>query len=345
MKRALILALAASAAFAQASREDYRRLYQDWRQTAPALEQEAAVAGPNFAGQVQNAAAAAKAYTDARAKFYAEGGSVTPDQAAWIGQPLQRGGALLETPQEIQQLVAVMAARVATNITSFAEDKDPAIRLVRQAMERERAALRALTESMNARKALLGQLTEAQDVADQQRSSVNEVVKSAAARRDALVAGVQREAAAWADYYKDLAESVNGPARPSQSAVQPSAVKPAPGPVVPGAMPLSRYTGEWLFPSRGLFYGPQPESVELMVREEGGELSGTLEARFADKTAVQLNFQGAIQPARNQTFPIQSADGTQGTIELIPGSAFNLIEINLQTSAKPAAANFILVRR
>jgi hypothetical protein len=43
-----------------------------------------------------------------------------------------------------------------------------------------------------------------------------------------------------------------------------------------------------------------------------------------------------------------TGDGTPGTIELIPGPAFNLLEVNFQTDPQPnkiRLGNFILVKK
>jgi hypothetical protein len=104
-----------------------------------------------------------------------------------------------------------------------------------------------------------------------------------------------------------------------------------------------------LFPNKGLFYGPTPESVELTVTESNGRISGTLVAKFITPLAtLNLDFQGQLQTGRTQTFPVQFSDGATGSIELIPGSAINLLEVNFQSTPRGGSvstANFVLVRR
>ena len=78
-----------------------------------------------------------------------------------------------------------------------------------------------------------------------------------------------------------------------------------------------------------------------MVREENGRASGTLTARFkmppgsTGDPVVKFEFTGEFNSARNQVFNLTTSDGAKGTIELIPGPAFNLLEVNFQTEAKP----------
>jgi hypothetical protein len=107
---------------------------------------------------------------------------------------------------------------------------------------------------------------------------------------------------------------------------------------------MTRYTGDWLFPAKGLYYGQQPESVELTIQESNGRINGTLTAKFLmPAQTVKFDFQGATQQAKTQTLPLQTSDGATGSVELIPGSAINLLEVNFQAAG--AAGNFILVKK
>ena len=118
-------------------------------------------------------------------------------------------------------------------------------------------------------------------------------------------------------------------------------------------MPISRYTGSWNFlPGVSTYHGVPPISFDVIVREEGGQFFGTLNARFivAGKTdpVVRFDFSGPIQTARYQSFPLQTAEGGKGTIELIPGNAFNLLEVNYTLEGAPGKvreSDVILVKR
>ena len=46
---------------------------------------------------------------------------------------------------------------------------------------------------------------------------------------------------------------------------------------------------------------------------------------------VRFAFEGDIAATPTQKFTLMTSDGTPGTIELIPGPAFNLLEVNFQT--------------
>ena len=108
----------------------------------------------------------------------------------------------------------------------------------------------------------------------------------------------------------------------------------------------------------GHYHGMQPESADLVLREENGQASGKLTARFklppgsTDNPEVHFDFAGAFGAARVQRFAITVASGATGTLELIPGPAFNLLEVNFnigdQTGGKPGTirqGNFLLVKQ
>jgi hypothetical protein len=115
----------------------------------------------------------------------------------------------------------------------------------------------------------------------------------------------------------------------------------------------TRYVGAWSYPPRGgQFHGPQPDLVELEVREENGRISGTLTAQFTSQPnldpMVAFSFAGDMAPSKNQLMPLMTGDGAKGLIELIPGSAFNLLEITFRTEfreGKINMGNFVLVMK
>ena len=89
------------------------------------------------------------------------------------------------------------------------------------------------------------------------------------------------------------------------------------------------------------------------VQEQNGHVKGTLEARFKLPSArndptVRFSFEGDLGATATQKFPLVTSDGTPGTVELIPGPAFNLLEVNFQADPqanKIRAGNFILVKK
>jgi len=143
--------------------------------------------------------------------------------------------------------------------------------------------------------------------------------------------------------------SAGPPAAPS---AVPSDTAPA---RVVSTVPLSRYVGAWSFtPPGSMFFGPQPEFVDVVIHEENGEITGSLYARFKlpsgsnDDPVVRFDFHGALKSARNQSFPLLTNDGAMGTIELIPGPAFNLLEVNFKAApatGKIRQGNFILLKK
>ena len=63
---------------------------------------------------------------------------------------------------------------------------------------------------------------------------------------------------------------------------------------------------------------------------------------------VRFDFQGDFATAALQRFPLVTSDGTKGTIELIPGPAFNLLEVNFVADPRQGkinSGNFILVKK
>ncbi len=345
MIRTVLLASLVFAAVspAQTSRESYRAPYREWRQKAPALETEAAAAPPGFSTEA--AAQGAQAFFNAKAAYLAVQPS-SIEQTAWVSEPLATAEASLAVPQNVEQLLAVRAARLGNEVNAFkADDKDAAIRRLRQAIERERAALRAVTDSLAARKAALNELIDSSDDAEIERAKTYQALNAANGRRTQIVEHVKREATAWSKYYANLAEAASASSRVTAGATNPGAapakiVRPAGN----GFILMARYTGEWEFPSKGLFYGPQPESVEVKIQENAGTITGSLSAKFlAPARIVNFDFQGPVlQQNRTQTFSVQSGGGT-GTIELIPGSAINLLEVNFVTPE--TTGNFILVKK
>lgn len=118
-------------------------------------------------------------------------------------------------------------------------------------------------------------------------------------------------------------------------------------------MPLSRYTGAWQYPiSGGLWHGPAPELIDFMVHDENNKVTGSLYGRFKTAEGIEptlrLEFAGDWQASRNQRFDAETSDGAKGYLELIPGPAFNLLEVNLQIERRPGkidSANFLVVKK
>jgi hypothetical protein len=261
---------------------------------------------------------------------------------------------MLATRPEVDAMLTRAGDFLNSTIQNFGNVKDPAIQQVRQAMERERAALNALNQTLAARAGSVRELINATDDAEILRTTVAQALTNASARREQVAVHIRNEAAAWTTYYRDLADGAA-----STTAAAPAVAAPKPvlvqRPSPTGSTPLSRYVGSWAFPARnGIFLGPQPQTAELEVKEDTGKMSGTLTARFVippgkgGDPVLRLTFEGPIQQNRKQVYPLMTAEGVAGTIELIPGAAINLLEVNLQTApngSKFTTANFVLLKR
>lgn len=144
--------------------------------------------------------------------------------------------------------------------------------------------------------------------------------------------------------------SANQPGRPSANAAASGAELANPAPVAPVAraasgavqppVPLARYTGSWGF-AQGIstYSGSQPTMFDVIVKIDAGQVQGMLSAAFTvarslDPT-VKFAFNGPLQATRNQVFSLKMSDGSMGTVELIPGPAFNLLEVKFNLDAAP----------
>jgi hypothetical protein len=94
--------------------------------------------------------------------------------------------------------------------------------------------------------------------------------------------------------------------------------------------------------------------VDLVIHEQDGHAVGTLFARFKlppaskDDPVLRFDFKGDFKGSRNQLFALETSDGAKGSIELIPGPAFNLLEINFLIDQKPGKirqANAVLIKK
>jgi hypothetical protein len=219
-------------------------------------------------------------------------------------------------------------------------------------MERERVALAALSDTIQARQKTVAATSSAADALDQARAKTAAAFADQASQFSQTVAQMEMEGAAWAGYYDKLAEAIQTANAPPPPPVSVSTAPPRNASVSP--VPLVRYVGEWTYPkANGIFHGAQPESVELEVNEKEGRVDGTLQARFklpggVNNPVVQFKFAGDISATPTQKFTLLPNEGTAGVIELIPGPAFNLLEVNFQTDPQPnkiRTGNFILVKK
>jgi hypothetical protein len=119
---------------------------------------------------------------------------------------------------------------------------------------------------------------------------------------------------------------------------------PAPAVVRPPSittLPLTRYVGIWGYHAGDKFFGSEPEILDLAVHEENGHAKGTFYARFkvargsSNDPVLRFDFSGDFTPNRIQSFKLETSDGAMGTIDLIPGGPFNVLEVKFNTEIRP----------
>ena len=355
----LLVALATAQTSLQDARAVQQEAYRNWRQTDPTLERDAASAGATLGARADKAAAEAAKYFVARKAYLETLGADATRKAAIeaivVAQDPRAG---------LDAFLTTQTTILGSSISTIAADPDRGIQQLRQALERERAAIAAIS-------AALKDSQKSQDAAVQASNSTEQERAQAAQQTQKLAASLQQSSqladqssTLWTTYYRSLSDAARGVAAPvTSSSPPPSAapkvaiVNPPPATVARALtpVPLSRYVGNWTYPTVGAHYhGVQPESVELAVREENGQAIGTLSARFrlppgtAGDPLVKFNFTGAFENSRNQKFALATGNGAKGTLELIPGPAFNLVEVNFNLDDKPGTirqANFLLVKK
>ncbi len=358
MKRALLFALIAVFSLAQRSRDDYRAAYRGWRQTDPNLEREAATGGEQIVQRADRMAAEAAKSAAARKAFLEETAQDETHQVEWVENAALNPESPAVSANDTQ-LIASEAATVTRTIDTFAGNSDKGMQQLRQALARERVALDTLAPVIAQRKKAAEAVNASAGAIEQARTKALEQSRAMLEGLTDATADTAREAAAWAEYYRKIGEGARGAAAPITEIAPgvPAATlnNPAPAPPTVTPVPLTRYVGAWTFPgTNGLYHGAQPEFFDVLVHEEKGRASGTAFARFkipAGSTGdpiLRFDFSGTFQPTQRQVFNLVTTDGAKGTIELIPGSAFNLLEVNFQTEIRPGKirqADVVLVKK
>ena len=213
-------------------------------------------------------------------------------------------------------------------------------------MERERVALAALTDTIQARQKAVAATSAASAALEQARAKTAAAFGGQTSQFSQTVAQMEMEGAAWAGYYDKLAEAIQianapPPAAPCCHDEHPDERRPRPRRAM---LPFRRFRwfatwATWTYPMvNGIFHGAQPESVELEVHEKNGHVDGTAGGAIqAARRAVPTTLWSgsslrATSPRRRlRSSRLMTSDGTPGAIELIPGPAFNLLEVNFQT--------------
>jgi hypothetical protein len=345
-----VLAFGAAGLIGQTSRDAYRQAYDAWRQAHANLERDAGPGGAELLPQVDRAAAAAASFEATRAAYLKSVAQDAARRRQFLQAPATRPSPDLAPPL-LERLVSGELETDTRTIAKFASDTDRGIQQLRQSLERERVALAALNDTIQARRKAVTATSAAADALEQARAKTAQAFGDQTARFSAAVGQVEKEGPAWADYYQKLAQAIQVAKAPPPVSVTSAA--PRDESVTP--LPLARYVGAWTYPTvNGIFHGPEPEFVDLVVHEENGHADGTLFGRFklppgnTTDPLVRFDFQGDFGPTPTQKFSLVTSDQTQGTIELIPGPAFNLLEVNFLTDPKAnkiRTGNFILVKK
>jgi hypothetical protein len=358
MKKTAFFAIAVLC-LAQHSRDDSRAAYRAWREADPNLERESVAGGAPIAQRADRLAAEAAKYAASRKELLEGIAGDEAKQISWIensATPPESSAVAIDTDT---RFVSSENARLTRTIGTFTDDPDKGIQRLRQALEREKVALTALTTAIAERQKASAAVQSAADQAEGARGKALDQMHPMLEAAKTAAADTATEAAAWVEYYRKVGEAAQGEATPITVAPPGVATitltNPTPAPPTVTPVPLARYVGAWTFPAKnGLFHGAQPEFMEVLVTNEDGQAKGTAFGRFklpAGSTGdpvLRFDFSGPFQPNRTQTFPLVTSDGTKGTIDLIPGPAFNLLEVNFQTEQKPdkiRQADVVLVKK
>jgi hypothetical protein len=355
-RRLVFLVCIAAALIAQTGRDAYRQAYNVWQQAQTNLERDAGAGDAAQVAQADRSAAAAASFEATRLAYLKSSAREAAQRRQILQAPVVKVSPDL-MPPAVGDLAAAELQTVTKTIAKFAADKDRGIQQLRQSMERERAALAALGETIQARQKTVAATSAASAELEQAHAKTAAAFAGQAALFSQTVAQMEMEGAAWAAYYDQLAEAIQTPNAPPPPPVDTttSVSTAAPRNTSVSPVPLVRYVGEWTYPkANGIFHGVQPDSVELEVHEKDGHADGTLEAKFKPSPggvkdpSIRFTFNGDIAATPTQKFTLMTSDGTPGTIELIPGPAFNLLEVNFQTDPranKVRAGNFILLKK
>jgi hypothetical protein len=359
VKRVCLFAVVTVLSLAQRSRDDYRAVYRGWKQTDPNLERDASTGGAPIAQRADRLAAEAAKTAAARKEFLEGTAQDEAQQVEWLGTASLIPESTAASSKSDEQFIKSEAAAVTRTIDTFANDPDKGMQQLRQALAKERVALDTLAPVITQRKKAADEVTASGSTIEEARTKALEQSRAMLEGFKNAAASSTNEAAAWAEYYRKIGEGAQGAATPITEVLPgaPPAVlnNPVPAPPTVTPLPLARYVGAWTFPqTNGLYHGPQPEFIDLLVHEENGRATGSAFARFklppgaTGDPIVRFDFSGEFQPARRQIFDLVTAEGAKGTIELIPGPAFNLLEVNFQTEPKPGKirqADVILVKK
>lgn len=350
----------------QQKREQVQTALRDWLGFDPDLEKDFGKAGFDVLEKRSAAVGEqAAAYLRVRSEYEKALADDLNVRIGWLDAAVQqpRVDAILTSVRTQQAFLGAAGNALNKSIDAFLADTDKGIVLLRQALEKERAALTRIQMSLSDRQKQLEDLKVACGSANTARSVMRQDYDSLL--KDLLDQRQQdaQDVTIWNNYYGKLAAAARGPVRPgfitrtpaTETPVRPPVANPT-APAVPPSPPAgARWVGTWSFPlANGIYSGEQPEFCDVIIREENGTLIGMLYARFRlaknnqSDPIVRFEFSGKVQTARGQAFEFRSADGYNGTIELLPGTDDNSIEVNWYRGPQPNRiqnSDVLLVKR
>ena len=243
----------ASGLIGQTGREAYRQAYNAWQQAQANLERDAGTGGTTQVAQADRAGAAAANFETTRVA-YLRSSAGDAEQRRRLLKTTATSSSPDLTPPAVEQLAATELQTVTRAIAKFADDKDPAIQQLRQALERERVALTALSQTIQARQKTVAATSETAAALEQARLKTAMAFSNESSQLSQVIAQMELEGAAWADYYEKLAQAIqvaNAPPPPAPvevTAVGAARRFPSPGSAASLRGRLDLPDREWHFP-------------------------------------------------------------------------------------------------
>jgi hypothetical protein len=337
---ACLVAAAGQIAYAQApsgtpleqKRLAYYKAYRTWREADPNLEHDLATAAASgLHRRIAEARSKALAYTRARMDYYNELLAGYSAVIAKLGDPSQP----LELDDAIAGLKAHQAALAKQTAAMSRElkalENDPQKTLQKQAADRQWGALAGLQTKLAEQLRQLEETVASSAASGRLRVLLLRHYQAAAALLRQETGFTRQEGALWQAYYDSLARALGNHRRPAETAPAPTASKPvrraAPTtrePAAPVHGDSARWAGDWTYRKlkTKTYFGARPEFAKLQVTLINGFAQGYYTARYKLPKGVEgspdvaFSFGGKLIAGDRQRFPLRSADGLTGTIEI-----------------------------
>jgi hypothetical protein len=259
---------------AQEPRDAYQEAFRGWRGADPSLETDAATAGPELGIRADKVSAEAAKYLAARKGFLEFLREATQEKARSL-EPLLVAAAQPDLVSRTESGVSTETSATSSSIASIGSDPDRGLQRLKQSLEEERSALLDLTSAIAVRRGAMAGVAQTAEAAELARYRVDEHYQTLATGLESAIRQTDQEATEWTAYYKLLADGARGvvpSALPGRPSIQTRGITP---------VPLSRYIGEWVYPQLNRIYrGPEPQFVQLVVREDNRRATGTFTVRF-----------------------------------------------------------------